>query len=367
VIEFTKRLLIRFLAYRRRRHGPNSIQLKAARSPQLLIFCFLGEFGYELLNWQGKIAHLAKKFPDLNIVIAGRRATSVLYPQAISYFSIDYLPRYKASNARGYFASISNSQISLALDSMFSIVLRMQIRKAFRNSGQSTSHAQVRWIFSDKETWIEGVQFGANRFLFGRTSALNVGSYRDSIYGDIDLYGNDIKPLRRKSNLTESTSILIMRANRDLISRDSKRVDVEDVVMGLSTSFPVSLMQFESSRSNDTVGTFPGSLSKLFPVFKVETLEDQIEIVSRHRLCIFLSDGDLRSHTYIPPLCGKHVIVITTQGIVDQTSYVHLWNEKIFRFGGAMHLIAWLPEDPKKFWESLLGIATEAYNSSLEH
>lgn len=367
VIESTKRLLVRLWAYQRRKQSPSSIALTAPRAPKILIFCFLGEFGYELLNWQGKIAHLSKNFPGLDVVIVGKQATSVLYPQGISHFAIDHLPRYKASNARGYFASISNSQIGLVFDSVFSVLLRLQIRKAFRQSGQLPSNARVRWIFSDKETWIERVQFGANRFLFGGTSALKLGSYKDSIYGNIDLHGNDIGPLKGKCPLKESKSILIMRASRDLVSRDSKRVGVEEVVMGLSSSFPISLMQFESSRLNDTVGAFPSPLPESFPLFKVDTLEEQIEIVSRHRLCIFISDGDLRSHTYIPPLCGKDVIVITTQGILNQSGYVNLWNEKIFKFGGTMHLFAWMPEDPKKSLEQLLRITTETYNSSLKH
>jgi hypothetical protein len=194
-----------------------------------------------------------------------------------------------------------------------------------------------------------------------------LGNYSDSIYGDINLHGNDINPLKGEGPLRESTSILIMRASRDLVSRDAKLVGVEDVVMGLSSSFPISLMQFESSRANDTVGAFPSSLAELFPLFRVKTLEEQIELVSRHRLCIFISDGDLRSHTYIPPLCGKHVIVITTQGIVNQAGYVNFWNKKIFRFGGTMQLDAWMPEHPEKSWKNLMRITAEAYNSSLKH
>ena len=60
------------------------------------VFTFLGEFGYELLNWQGTIRKWSKlhKQPEDKIVICSRKGLEQLYEFADEYINISELDSY---------------------------------------------------------------------------------------------------------------------------------------------------------------------------------------------------------------------------------------------------------------------------------
>jgi hypothetical protein len=75
------------------------------RAETVYVFAFLGEFGYELLNWQGVVRRLARRLPaSSKIVVAGRRGLQPFYETAAQYIEIDDLPEYRESYAASYFA-----------------------------------------------------------------------------------------------------------------------------------------------------------------------------------------------------------------------------------------------------------------------
>ena len=70
------------------------------------IFTFLGEFGYEMFNWQGVIRKwktLHKK-PTDRIIICGRKGLQSVYEYADEYIDISNLESYKKSTAGIYIA-----------------------------------------------------------------------------------------------------------------------------------------------------------------------------------------------------------------------------------------------------------------------
>ncbi|MBI4770995.1 MAG: hypothetical protein HY784_11460, partial [Chloroflexi bacterium] len=71
----------------------------------LYVFTFLGEFGYELLNWQGVVRKFAACLsPDERIVVAGRAGLAAWYESAAQYVDISDEPLFRRSLASGYFA-----------------------------------------------------------------------------------------------------------------------------------------------------------------------------------------------------------------------------------------------------------------------
>jgi len=72
----------------------------------IYVFTFLGEFGYELFNWQG----LVRKFKttcsaDDKIVVGGRTGMDIWYPYADAFVDISKDPLYKNSRADRYWAT----------------------------------------------------------------------------------------------------------------------------------------------------------------------------------------------------------------------------------------------------------------------
>ena len=67
-------------------------------------FIFLGEFGYELLDWQGKIRKLREN-KKLDIWAVSRSSCELLYRDSADFFiSLDECPEYFNSKAHSYFS-----------------------------------------------------------------------------------------------------------------------------------------------------------------------------------------------------------------------------------------------------------------------
>ena len=51
--------------------------------------------------------------------------------------------------------------------------------------------------------------------------------------------------------------------------------------------------------------------------------------------CIFLTEGDFRSHNYLPPLLGKDVVSVAPKDVLSLPSAaIDFWNKNVFTFGG---------------------------------
>ena len=62
----------------------------------IYVFTFIGEFGYELLNWQGTIRKWSKnKKPGDKIVVCSRKGLDVMYESADYYYDISNLDSLK--------------------------------------------------------------------------------------------------------------------------------------------------------------------------------------------------------------------------------------------------------------------------------
>lgn len=301
-------------------------------------FVFLGEFGYELLNWHGRIRQLHRLNPDLEITAVSRLSTEVLYTFAQRFVPLEEISSFNDYAADGYFARYRTTQINSIQEMRATKRLHHVVKRALQDRPE-TRDCQI--VFSDTPTLVRGLSFGANRFLYGHDLR------HADINNDLDVGANDyvtIDPGARTA-LTESANgrILMMRASRDRVTRYHELVSQDEIISFLAAEYGVCLMEFQTNRWDDTVGHFSPDVP-VQPVV-VSNLRDQVELIRAASLCLFFTEGDFRSHTYVPPLAGRDVFVLG-EAAVFANGAIPLWNRHVFRFGGQLRPLPLETFDP---------------------
>ena len=304
------------------------------------VFVFLGEFGYELLNWQGRIRKFKEDFPEKLLIAASRQQSEILYRDSTEYFvSISSVQSYQESIADRYFSHQKNYSFngvfSEMLDALQAALVRRSIRHEIKKELQilGLTNRKFQFVFSDKVTSFGGYKFGAPRTRFSR---LRWGS-PDDIYkrlpsGEnkyIDLRENLIEIDFKKNHLAEdenSKVALIQRAERERIIRVDNFIDEDMYLEALAKSHKVVLLDYTSSRYADTQGKFT---STIFPHIELESLGEQVALFSKSDLVINFIHGDFRSNTYVAAFCGKQSFVITPSELYDR-EYIDKWNKEVF-------------------------------------
>ena len=119
-------------------------------------FVFLGEFGYELFNWQG----LVRKFksvcdPEDIIIIGGRTGMDIWYPYTDIFIDISEVPLYKASRADCYIAYDINNPCPESIDE-----IKAAIQSYITEKLEPFRLGRIEFIFSSDLNLINGVHFG---------------------------------------------------------------------------------------------------------------------------------------------------------------------------------------------------------------
>ena len=98
------------------------------------VFTFLGEFGYELFNWQGVIRKFAAAIaPGDAIVCCSRARVYPLYEKADLYVDISEAPIFKRSRACCYSATIGAGAPGRGVNRAFDAALRASLRSFISN------------------------------------------------------------------------------------------------------------------------------------------------------------------------------------------------------------------------------------------
>jgi hypothetical protein len=106
------------------------------------------------------------------------------------------------------------------------------------------------------------------------------------------------------------------------------------VIEALADRIRVVYLAFESGRYLDSGSA---STPEGVTVYRASSFREQGCLIAHARHCVFFTEGDLGSHTYLPPLLGKDVIVVASATVFAQRSApVDFWNGAVFRFGGQM-------------------------------
>lgn len=314
----------------------------------IYVFVFLGEFGYEIFNWQGVIRKFAGQLPlSSQVVIAGRRGLTSFYDFAAQYIDISDFEPYKNSIAASYFALPPNMASRKfppdTKELQFDAFLRKQLKEYILPF--ITDHTKVvEFVFSSSLTAFPKCVFGVDRrFYVFKT-------HYGRIYNQFDfLISNNtytrIVADRSIMNIVAAELgfslnkpyILIQGRHRNIGPQYGKLdYQIKGFIQMLAQYMPVVLLSFKTGRYLDSSSEFQVDYNNCFSYIATSFYEQSILIDSAYK-CVFFTDGDLGSHTYLPPFMGKDVFVIAPESIFSQhSSPINEWNKYIFHFGGRM-------------------------------
>ena len=98
----------------------------------------------------------------------------------------------------------------------------------------------------------------------------------------------------------------------------------------------VILLGFNSGKNTESHSEFK-NVDNCYE-YQVDSYEEQSCLIHNATRCVFFTEGDFRSHTYIPPALGKDVYTIASKEVYQlhsaNDSTIKYWNENVFKFGG---------------------------------
>lgn len=325
----------------------------------------MGEFGYELLNWQGVVRKFSRTIsPSDKIVCCSRRDLYPLYETASTYIDISEVNIFKKSIASAYFAlhPADLNNLESRLNIFFDWCLKRELRSfilqrlgsnkktlpsklyrlwkyILRDVSQLFSQEQEYvFIFSSDRTELNGCIFGSDR-----------KRYKPDIYDSLNLENNiyrKIEPdLSVKSNVErklgwalETPFVLCQTRSRKIVVRSQDIVPKERIIKALSREINVVLLEFHTGRYFDSYSSFDHPTLKnqknIF-IYKCQSFVEQICLIHFAKHCLFFTEGDFGSHIYIPPFLGKNVTAVAPKSVYQLgTSPIDFWNKNVFQFGG---------------------------------
>lgn len=328
----------------------------------IYIFTFLGEFGYELLNWQGIIRKFSKTISTSDKIICCSRANLYpLYEMADAFIDISEVKLFRRSTATGYGASFYPSidhsftfgrKLHFAFHRRLKAKLKSFILKRLREIAQLES--QLSWweavfkrgvarppsepctfIFSSDKIQLNGCIFGYSR-----------NDSKHDIYDLLDLDNNvfqkiepDFRVLHEIEEkigwkLTEPFVLCQARRRNEIVPQLSKDTMPQNkLVDRLAQEVKVILLSFHTGRRLDSYSEFEDSENSFR--YLCQSFPEQACLIHFAKHCLFFTEGDFGSHIYVPPFLGKDVTVIAPWTVYQLgTTPIDFWNQNAFQFGG---------------------------------
>jgi len=331
---------------------PRFLRMRRVREETTYVFTFLGEFGYELFNWQGVVRKFAQQLPPSSeIVVAGRRDLEAFYERASRYVDISDFGPYRDSVAAGYFAlppdilrrHFPPSPRELAFDDeLRSALIHFVSEKIDRTA------RRLEFIFSSQLAAYPGCIFGVDRHYYGRRG------HPGRIYASQDFLRSNlfrrIEPdLGAKTAIEEKIGfelerpyVLVQTRRRSIGPQVGHAVPEQNLIEEVSRHIPTVVLSFNTGRLMDSSSEINHETGRAVS-YHVQSFREQGCLIAHAKKCLFLSEGDLGSHTYLPPFMGKDVFVVASNEVFNLPSApVEFWNKHVFTFGGQM--IPWVAE-----------------------
>ena len=303
---------------------------------------FLGEFGYELFNWQGALRKFAQTLKEEDQLICCSRASlAPFYEFADRYLDISKISLYKKSVACMYWARSPKNRLSASWDRKIKKAILKFVLKKESKFPFFQKRSGYHFIFSSEEQILNGVHFGLN---------INVSEERLRhlfIYSKDILQNNSFKKispvLSTRTSIERSLGfsldepyILCQTANRKIIVRSKESIPKDNFIASLARDIKVVLLQFNTGRYLDSHSHF----SKVDGCFyyPCSSFAEQSCLIHFAKKVLFFTEGDFRSHIYIPPFLGKDVFAVASQKVYAlDTTPIDFWNHSIFQFGGQIY------------------------------
>jgi hypothetical protein len=314
------------------------------------VFVFLGEFGYEIFNWQGVVRKFANSLPKTSrIVVAGRRGLEAFYESASHYIDISDFEAYRNSVAAAYFAIPPDMQQrgspytaeEIEFDGHIKYEIRRHVSRVLTSS--LGWNGKIEFVFSSSLTAFPGCVFGVDRMYYG--SRVHVGSIyshfewllRNNTFKKIGYDEGLCGEIGRKLGFSLSEPyVLVQKRSRKIGPQFGVNIDESEFVWVLQGKVKVVLLSFNTGRTLDSESSIRSRLENCVN-YGVSSFGEQSCLIAHAKKCVFITEGDLGSHTYLPPLLGKDVYVIASRDVLSKPSApISSWNEWVFRFGGKM-------------------------------
>lgn len=349
------------------------------------VFVFLGEFGFELLNWQGVVRKFARSVPtDDKIVCCSRADLSSIYESADAYIDISGVECFKNSVASAYFAmprrrSVWYSRQHLRFDRRLKAELRRFILERLRAMGATFQDQPCSFVFSSDGVQLGGCKFGLPGYRRNLMVASSISVYRrmeaatslDStvskalrswlykalpsldyettggIYDALDVTNNiymkaepdlSVLPNVREQLGWDPAEPFVLcqtrrRETRQLSQQTLPRAELGKLIATLAEDVKVVLLSFDTGRLFDSYSDFE-DLRGCF-AYHCSAFPEQSCLIHFADHCLFFTEGDFGSHIYVPPLLGKDVTAVAPRSVYElESAPIGFWNQDVFKFGG---------------------------------
>jgi len=312
------------------------------------VFTFIGEFGYELLNWQGTLRKWVKenKKEEDEIVVCSRKGLDLMYEFADYYLDISQLDSIQNVVADCYTSYVFLDGTGPHLDRKYWKATRTgehidAIKKEVMNLvvDSSQSESEIKWIWSCDYEDLDGCLFGLER-PGGQGGIYNVSHNKLNLdnneYIKLPVFENKKIRSRIEDDLGFSLDedyILCQTGFREGYELSKVRIDHDKIIDELKKECKVVLMDFKTFRLHDSFSKFDSN----YKTIQVSNIKEQSVLISNAKRCVFFTEGHLRSHTYLPPMFGKDVEIVAAKEMFSfSEAPLDFWNENVFKFGGKM-------------------------------
>lgn len=296
----------------------------------IYIFTFTGEFGYELLNWRSAI----KKFkgtlrPNDKIICCSRKGLERIYDFSIcdQYIDISELDQFINSEADQYQClPVVDGAGTRRGAKEFQLDLEKDVRNLVYDV-TDVRNVDHQFIFSHNPTSRHGIQFGSGTIYSSPVLSNNT-------YSRIQTDNFECKPLveAKLGFRLDQNYTLIQTAYRNTVRRSTVELDHDKLFKHFEDDSKLVLLDFNTNRFNDSFSKFNyANRNKI----SLDNFDEQACLIHFANQCIFLTEGDFRSHNYLPPLLGKDVVSVAPKDVLSLPSAaIDFWNKNVFTFGG---------------------------------
>ena len=326
------------------------------------VFIFLGEFGYELFNWQGVVRRFSEQNPAVDVAVAGRSGLDLIYETASSFIDITGVELFQQSVAASYFALPPFQLRRYHPPSVAELLFDHSVRRAlvsFISDELRGSGRRLEFVFSSSARHFRQCVFGVDRFSYGFPFRVGPIYYGEPAFCGF-LKNNSFVQLHPDLSMRstieeqlglslETPYVLIQGRQRSLGPQAGGRPPLGILLEELCQQTSVVFLSFDTGRAHDSSSSFSTEQGL---EFLARSFREQACLISFANTCLFLTEGDLGSHTYLPPFFGKDVVVLASRDIFTLPSApIEFWNRTVFRWGGQM--IPWSSEEVLSSSDSL--------------
>tara|TARA_R110000744_G_scaffold296672_1_gene406567 strand:+ start:2914 stop:3942 length:1029 start_codon:yes stop_codon:yes gene_type:complete len=313
------------------------------------VFIFTGEFGYELLNWNGVIRKWCQKNKkeDDTIVICSRNGMELIYEMADYYIDLSEIDSYNNCIADCYWSIIKDENNKIIRHHQY----QQDVFSAVQQSIEESGFINIRYIYTpnpDQVDYMDGCTFGTGgiygpeRLPYGRLDVNN------NVYKKFTSDLSDQKEIEKAINFSlDQPYILCQSAVGTQQKRDKTILEVDDFIKSISAKIPVICLGFDTGKSEDSKSSFNNLNSANIYHCNASTLREQSCLIEKSKHCVFFTEGDFRSIMYVPPFFGKSITAVASKAIFDPTptdivsvepgktnAPLDFWNQHVWNFGG---------------------------------